>query len=173
MMSFNRQTWMNVLRSVLADLEVSIEETNARVVPMKLPVIEAQAPQMKQLFSNILSNALKFRKPGVPPVITIKCSTIAPGEVESLNLKDDRYYKITISDNGIGFEQEYAEKIFQIFQRLHGKAEYPGSGIGLAICKKIVEYHNGTIHAQGQLHEGCRHSHSFTGKAIKRTDDLT
>lgn len=145
----------DVLRNVLADLEVSIDETKAVVTAAQLPVIEAQAPQMKQLFSNILSNALKFRKPGVPPAISISCRLLDTAEAESLNLFNRQYYKIIIADNGIGFEQEYADRIFQIFQRLHGKAEYPGSGIGLAICKKIVEYHHGTISALGRLDEGA------------------
>ncbi|HEY0679236.1 MAG TPA: ATP-binding protein [Chitinophagaceae bacterium] len=145
-----------ILQKVLNDLEVSIEETKAVIATEKLPVIEAQAPQMKQLFSNILSNALKFRKTSVPPQINISCQVLSDSEIESSNLeKRMKYFRIDIRDNGIGFEQEYAQRIFQIFQRLHGKAEYPGSGIGLAICKKIVDYHNGMIYAQGQMHEGA------------------
>lgn len=146
----------DVLRKVLSDLEISIEEKQAGIKADNLPVIEAQRPQMNQLFTNILSNALKFRKPSVPPVITIKSQTVSSEEMIKLGLRSGiRYFKINFADNGIGFEQEYADSIFQIFQRLHGKAEYPGSGIGLAICKKIVEYHNGLIYAQGQLGEGA------------------
>lgn len=146
----------DVLHKVLSDLEVSIEEKQATVTADKLPAIEAQAPQMKQLFTNILSNALKFRKPSVSPVINITSVPVAAEEVIRHGLRNQtRYHKIQFSDNGIGFEQEYANRIFQIFQRLHGKAEYPGSGIGLAICKKIVEYHNGLIYAKGQLDEGA------------------
>jgi len=145
----------DTLRKVLGDLEVSIEEKHARITSEKLPAIEAQAPLMKQLFTNILSNALKFRKPEVSPLIEISCKTLSSGDAEMHNLNQQiKYYKIDVKDNGIGFEQEYAERIFQIFQRLHGKAEYPGSGIGLAICKKIVDYHNGVIYATGQLDEG-------------------
>ncbi|MGB8191186.1 MAG: PAS domain-containing protein [Chitinophagaceae bacterium] len=154
--AFENTDLNNILRKVLSDLEVSVDEQQAQITSDKLPSIEAQGPQMKQLFTNILSNALKFRKPSVQPVIRIGCKAIAPGESDNPVLKaDTRHYKITITDNGIGFEQEYAERIFQIFQRLHGKAEYPGSGIGLAICKKIVEYHNGIIYANGQLNEGA------------------
>ncbi|HYE56187.1 MAG TPA: PAS domain-containing protein [Chitinophagaceae bacterium] len=145
-----------ILRKVLADLEVSIEEKNARITSERLPVIEAQAPLMKQLFSNILSNALKFRKPAVPPVIEISCKSLSQNEADRLNFsRGTTYFKIEVKDNGIGFEQEYAERIFQIFQRLHGKAEYPGSGIGLAICKKIADYHKGLISARGQLDVGA------------------
>lgn len=145
-----------VLHKVLSDLEVSIEEKQATISAGKLPDIEAQAPQMKQLFTNILSNALKFRKPSVAPLINITCEPVAAEEVIRHGLRNQaRYHKIRFSDNGIGFEQEYADRIFQIFQRLHGKAEYPGSGIGLAICKKIVEYHNGLIYAKGQLGDGA------------------
>jgi signal transduction histidine kinase len=122
----------------------------------KLPVIEAQAPLMKQLFTNVISNAIKFRQQNVPPQITIQSVQISAREAEKLHLeRDNKYFRIEIKDNGIGFEPEYAQRIFQIFQRLHGKAEYPGSGIGLAICKKIVDYHNGVIYAQGQLREGA------------------
>lgn len=145
-----------VFQKALADLEVSIEETGARITAAPLPVIEAQPGQMKQLFVNIISNAIKFRQPSVAPVITVDCSALSEQEAGILvpgNLK--KYYRIRITDNGIGFEQEYAEKIFQIFQRLHGKAEYPGSGIGLAICKKIVDYHNGIIYARGELGKGA------------------
>lgn len=145
-----------VLQKTLADLEVSIEETHAVITPGKLPVIEAQAPLMKQLFTNVLSNAIKFRQQNVPPQITIQSVQISAREAEKLHLeRDNKYFRIEITDNGIGFEPEYAERIFQIFQRLHGKAEYPGSGIGLAICKKIVDYHNGVIYAQGQLNDGA------------------
>jgi signal transduction histidine kinase len=145
-----------VLQKVLGDLEISIEEKQATITAGKLPEIEAQGPQMKQLFINILSNALKFRKPSVHPVINITSKTVAAEEVIRHGLRNQtRYHKIKFSDNGIGFEQEYADRIFQIFQRLHGKAEYPGSGIGLAICKKIVEYHNGLIYAKGQLGDGA------------------
>jgi PAS domain S-box-containing protein len=146
----------DMLQKTIADLEVSIEETQANITTETLPVIEAQLPQMRQLFVNVLSNALKFRTPNVPPQITIHCTRLPAREADKLNLeRDHKYFKIDVKDNGIGFEPEYVQKIFQIFQRLHGKAEYPGSGIGLAICKKIVDYHNGIIYANGQLNEGA------------------
>lgn len=145
-----------VLQKALGDLEVSIEETKAIINPGKLPVIEAQSPQMKQLFTNIISNAIKFRKPDTSPQISIQSERLSSKESDKLNLeRNKKYFRIEITDNGIGFEPEYAQRIFQIFQRLHGKAEYPGSGIGLAICKKIVDYHNGLIYANGQLDQGA------------------
>ncbi|HEX6181327.1 MAG TPA: ATP-binding protein [Chitinophagaceae bacterium] len=145
-----------ILNKGLADMEVSIEETGAQIIAEPLPVVEAHPEQMKQLLVNIISNAIKFRKPGVPPIISIQCEVVADNEADVLGPSGlKKYYRIRIIDNGIGFEQEYAEKIFQIFQRLHGKAEYPGSGIGLAICKKIVDYHNGIIYARGELGKGA------------------
>lgn len=145
-----------VLEKTMSDLEVSIEETHTQINSGRLPVIEAQEPLMKQLFTNVLSNAIKFRTPDVPPQITIHCTTLTVREADKLKLaRDNKYYGIDIKDNGIGFEPEYSQRIFQIFQRLHGKAEYPGSGIGLAICKKIVDYHNGLIYADSQLQQGA------------------
>ena len=111
---------------------------------------------MKQLFTNLLSNAIKFRKTGKPPVIDISTEIVSDEEISNHRLTHEvKHYKIVVRDAGIGFEQEYALKIFQIFQRLHGKAEYPGSGIGLAICKKIVENHNGVIYAESSPNAGA------------------
>jgi signal transduction histidine kinase len=110
---------------------------------------------MKQLFGNIVLNAIKFRSHSASPEIHVCCSIVTGPEKTALNLPDDiRFHKIEVQDNGIGFEPEYAQKIFQIFQRLNGKAEYPGSGIGLAICKKIVEKHNGVIFAKSLTDQG-------------------
>ncbi|NDC40306.1 MAG: histidine kinase, partial [Chitinophagia bacterium] len=137
------------MREVKTDLELVIEETGTTLEFTSLPVIEAVYSQMKQLFTNIVSNAIKFHKEGVPPVINITSGPVDRDEVLTLNLDHNMYYeKITITDNGIGFEPEYAQRIFHVFQRLHGRSEYPGTGIGLAICKKIVEYHKGFIHAE-------------------------
>ena len=145
----------NVLRLVKTDLELVIEETGTIIHSTPLPSIEAIGSQMKQLFANIINNAIKFHKPGITPVITISVNMVDEEEQLHGNYeKDNTYYKIKVEDNGIGFEPEYAARIFQVFQRLHGKSEYPGSGIGLAICKKIVEYHRGSIFAEGQVDEG-------------------
>lgn len=146
----------DVLKEVLTDLELKIEETNARIQQSPLPSIVCYHTQMKQLFTNLLSNAIKFRKPGESPVIDISSVVVSEKEKNERLLPHDRtYYKIIVSDSGIGFEQEYAFKIFQIFQRLHGKAEYPGSGIGLAICKKIVETHNGILYVDSEPGKGA------------------
>jgi light-regulated signal transduction histidine kinase (bacteriophytochrome) len=146
----------NILSEVKADLELKIEETGALIDSERLPVIDAIPMQMRQLFNNLFTNAIKFRKPDQPPRISIKCRQLNEEEKEAQHLRTNiPYFEITVSDKGIGFDQEYASKIFQIFQRLHGKAEYPGSGIGLAICKKIVDNHMGQIHARGELGTGA------------------
>jgi signal transduction histidine kinase len=105
---------------------------------------------MTQLFSNLVNNAIKFRKAGVPPVIRVEAKLMdsSSSSFNSLDLNSARpYYEITVTDNGIGFDNKYAEKIFTIFQRLHGRTEYKGTGIGLAICRKICTNHEGFITA--------------------------
>lgn len=146
----------DILSDVEADLELKIEETGAVITGERLPVLDAIPMQMRQLFTNLFTNAIKFRKPGEPPRISITCRLISDDEKEMLHLRSDHpHYEIRVKDEGIGFDQEYAEKIFQIFQRLHGKAEYPGSGIGLSICKKIAENHLGTISARSEQGKGA------------------
>jgi light-regulated signal transduction histidine kinase (bacteriophytochrome) len=133
---------------VLSDLEVRIEQTQARVEVENLPTIDADALQMRQLFQNLIGNALKFNKPGQPPVIGVR------GEVR--NGSTPPRLELVVSDNGIGFDQKYADRIFVIFQRLHGRGEYEGTGIGLAICKKIVDRHGGTIQATSAPGQGTK-----------------
>ncbi len=153
---FSQVDLNNVIADVKADLELKIEESRVIIETDKLPVIDAIPLQMRQLFTNLFTNAIKFRKPDQPPHITISSRLLSDEDKEVHHLKGDTsYYEITVTDKGIGFEQEYADKIFQIFQRLHGKAEYPGSGIGLAICKKIAENHMGFISARGTPGEGA------------------
>jgi PAS domain S-box-containing protein len=125
-----------ILEDATSELELKIEEAGAVIEHDKLPTIVCNGPQIRQLFANLLGNSLKFRRPGIPTRIRIS------------NIQTKEGTTITFADNGIGFEQEYAERIFLIFQRLHGKSEYPGSGVGLAICKKIVDQHGGTITAE-------------------------
>ena len=111
---------------------------------------------MKQLFSNILSNAIKFKKPDAAVRVGVQAAKLSKAEKHVLSLPANQtFFRIEVRDNGIGFDPEYSEKIFQIFQRLNGKSEYPGSGIGLAICKKITEKHNGLIFAKSQPDEGA------------------
>jgi signal transduction histidine kinase len=147
----------SVLQEVMNELELKIEETGTAIRCSGLPVVAAIAPQMKQLFTNLISNAIKFHREGIPPIIRLEMLEIEEGELQRYNLQPQkRYYKIAITDNGIGFENEYASRIFQVFQRLHGKSEYPGSGIGLAICKKILECHHGVIYAENMNGQGAR-----------------
>ncbi len=146
-----------ILRQVKTDLELTIEETGTVINSNKLPKIDAVTSQMKQLFANLITNAIKFHKPDVSPVINIEASVLTAEEKQRYELaKNVSYHKIEVTDNGIGFESEYAIRIFQVFQRLHGKSEYPGSGIGLAICKKILEYHQGLIFAENMPDMGAR-----------------
>ena len=146
-----------ILDAVISELELKIEETKAVITfSGTFPTLEAVSSEMKQLFSNVLSNAIKFRKTSVAVDINVRSRKISKTEIHNLGLSTDHtYYKMEVQDNGIGFEPEYSEKIFQIFQRLNGKSEYPGSGIGLAICKKIVEKHNGLIVANSQPDRGA------------------
>jgi len=144
------------IESVIADLEVKIEETKTVITCDKFPEIEAYPSQIKQLFNNLIGNGIKFRKADTAAIIRITCSPV--DESDFLNhplIKGTDYVKITVQDNGIGFEQEFSEKIFMIFQRLNGKAEYSGSGVGLAICKKIVDNHHGFIYANSEPEKGA------------------
>ncbi|MBA3285408.1 MAG: PAS domain-containing sensor histidine kinase, partial [Nitrosopumilus sp.] len=110
---------------------------------------------MSQLFSNLISNALKFTRPSVTPEIKITSSVVSEDECRHFELNERcRYYKIEVVDNGIGFENEHVDQIFSIFQRLHGKSAYEGTGIGLAICQKIVQNHHGLIFASSELNKG-------------------
>jgi PAS domain S-box-containing protein len=134
-----------VLKDVLSDLEVRIAEKKSRVEVGFLPKIEADATQMRQLFQNLVGNALKFQRPGVEPVVRVGAKT----------LEDGKTCRITVEDNGIGFDNKYADQIFKVFERLHGKDEYEGTGIGLAVCRKVVERHGGTIRAEGRPGQGA------------------
>lgn len=146
----------NLLEAVMSDLELPIEETGAVVRVEDLPKIDGIPSLLRQLFINIISNSIKFHKPGEAPLIQVTAYRLSKKEKEEhFLLPAANYVKIEIRDNGIGFDQEYEQKIFQVFQRLHGKSEYPGSGIGLAICKRIAERHNGLISATGTENEGA------------------
>ena len=144
-----------MVREVLTDLELTIEEKNAKVELCAIPAIEAIPGQIRQALQNILSNALKFCHPERLPVISIKGERTASVEPGAPSDENGDFCRITISDNGIGFEDIYSEKIFTIFQRLNPRATYDGTGIGLAIVKKIVEKHNGFVWAHGREHYGA------------------
>ena len=156
--AFVKTSLAGIVKEVNTDLELLIEQTNARIYYNQLPEIEAIPLQMSQLFGNLISNALKFTRPGIPPEITITASEPGTAELQqypALNyLAGARYHKIEVADNGIGFDPEHAERIFHIFQRLHAREEYAGTGIGLAMCKKIVQNHNGDIHARSAKGSG-------------------
>lgn len=134
---------------VLSDLEVRIEEVQAQVVVGTLPTIEADPTQMRQLFQNLLSNALKFHLPDQPPIIWVRSEKV------NANGRGPTCWQITVADNGIGFEEKFNDRIFTIFQRLHGRQGYEGTGVGLAICRKIVERHKGQITARSQPGAGA------------------
>jgi light-regulated signal transduction histidine kinase (bacteriophytochrome) len=144
-----------VIKDVINELELRIEEAKAKVRAEPLPALEAVPTEMHQLFNNVIANAIKFRSAERTPSIFIRSEKLSKAEKDKNHLRvDQNYVKIIIKDNGIGFEPDYQDKIFQIFQRLHGKAEYPGSGVGLAICKKIVDNHEGVIYAESNLGVG-------------------
>lgn len=145
-----------IFKQVLADYELKIQQQRAVIKYQQLPTeLEAVPLQISQLFSNLLNNSLKFTKKDAAPVVQIGVSDLTEEQKKfyNLNLKA-RYVNIFYVDNGIGFEQQYAEKIFELFQRLHGKGVYEGSGIGLAICKKIVDNHHGMIYAFSEPDKG-------------------
>jgi PAS domain S-box-containing protein len=146
-----------IVSKVLLDLELVIGQKRADLQVDPLPVLEAVPVQMHQLFYNLVNNALKFSKAGVPPVVRISARTAEPAQVARYpHLHKDRiYYEIVVADNGIGFDQSYAEQIFHIFQRLHTRTEYSGTGIGLALCKKVVTNHYGVIYAEGEKGRGA------------------
>ncbi len=148
-----------VIDAVLDDLELSIQEHDADIYVDTLPVIDGDPLQLQQLFLNLLSNALKFVQPGKKPEIHIGNKPIAREDLPVLLQSNQQiYYEITVSDNGIGFDQSYQERIFQLFHRLHNQNTYPGTGIGLAICKKAAENHGGTITARSEPGKGSTFS---------------
>jgi len=147
-----------VAREVLTDLETAIERAGATVTLGELPVLEADAMQMRQLLQNLVGNALKFRREGVPPVISVR-GTVEPRSQQC---------ELVVADNGIGFEEKFAGRIFDVFQRLHGRGQYEGTGIGLAICRKIVERHGGSIQARSTPGEGSTFLVSLPLKQLLR-----
>jgi PAS domain S-box-containing protein len=137
-----------VTKGVLGDLEVRIEKSGAKIHVGDLPVIEADPMQMHQLLLNLLSNALKFQPPGGIPVVKVRSRTFSA-------LSGEQFCEVTVEDNGIGFDEKYLEKMFAVFQRLHGRSEYEGTGVGLAVCRRITDRHHGTITAKSQPGRGA------------------
>jgi signal transduction histidine kinase len=166
LLSFSRQSMSSadfkevdldkLVKEVIAEFELEVEKTGAKIEMGKLPVIGAVPALIRQLFYNLVNNALKFRKPSVVPVIKIHAERVrTTDQVPGNNAPGKYYYRIIIADNGIGFDPKYADEIFMVFKRLHSHQEIEGTGVGLAICKKIVEKHNGFIIAEGRPGEGA------------------
>ena len=148
----------DIIKDALADLELTIKEKQATIQVNTLPDIEAIPAQMRQLFQNLLSNALKFSNSTIQPEIKIYSELVDDLSLEAMTVKKGRYARIHVCDNGIGLDESYIDKIFVIFQRLHGKTQYEGTGIGLAIVKKIVEKHNGLIGVKSKEEAGATFS---------------
>jgi signal transduction histidine kinase len=149
----------DLVNGVLADLDNAIQENKAIVHIELLPQVEADEAQLRQLFQNLISNALKFKRPESNPEIFLTARQVTGQEAGIVVRNGEQskvFHEIIISDNGIGFPQQYAEQIFQIFQRLHGRSDYPGTGIGLAIVQKAVENHHGYIFASSEPGKGAR-----------------
>ncbi len=145
-----------LLKEVLSNLKISIDESRAVIKSGKLPMAAVIPFQFKQMLQNLIGNSIKYRKEGRNPVIHITHRMVNGESLKDFGaIRVIRYLKISIRDNGIGFDQKYASKIFELFQRLHGKDEYKGTGIGLAICKKIIQNHNGFIVAVGEEGKGA------------------
>ncbi|NJX16692.1 ATP-binding protein [Tamlana crocina] len=146
-----------ILSNVEEDLATVIKETGVELIADKLPVLNGVAFQMEQLFTNLISNSLKYRNLTEAPKIEIRYELVDSSSLPNRLSKEKKlYHQITFSDNGIGFDSQHAEKIFEVFQRLHQKTEYTGNGIGLAICKKIAENHNGHIIAKSSVGSGAQ-----------------
>ena len=134
---------------MVADLDGRLQLTGGRVEIGPLPTLEADKTQMRQLLQNVIANALKFRKLDEPPVVQL-------GSRLDVASSAGPCWEIEVRDNGIGFDNQYRDRIFNLFERLNGRNEYEGTGMGLAICRRIVERHGGSIAAQGELGKGAR-----------------
>jgi hypothetical protein len=150
-----------VINVALDNLSMPVEETNAQIQVGSLPVIEGDSTQLVQLFQNLLSNALKFRRASIIPAIQVSAQNISQTDLPT-TVKPTRqaanYYRIDVADNGIGFDEKYLDRIFQVFQRLHSKGEFAGTGVGLAICEKVAANHGGVITATSQPGQGATFS---------------
>jgi signal transduction histidine kinase len=161
-----------IVRDVVTDLEAQIRDAGGTVDVGDLPTINGDRLQMTQLMQNLISNAMKFRRPDTPPVVSVKGSV---SRSPNGRPADDRV-TITVSDNGIGFDPRYSQRIFRVFERLHGHSEYAGTGIGLALTRKIVERHGGTIVATGELGAGATFTITLplnqTEEVVRSASDL-
>lgn len=159
--TFEQVNLNEVIHAVWSDLKFNVNLLDAEFSTDVMPTVEANSSQMHQLFQNLISNALKFQKKDIPLRISISASVVIGKAAmrEGVNLLPEKnYWRICVSDNGIGFDNQYLDKLFLIFQRLHGRSEYEGTGIGLSICKKICEQHKGDLSAHGLEGEGATFS---------------
>ena len=154
---FEQCNLREIVRSVLSDLEITIEQKRAKVEVGELPIIEADPVQMRQLFQNLISNALKFQKPGERAEVAIEglIYEVRERTAGEVAIPGQRICKIVVRDNGIGFDPKFADQIFVVFQRLHSRSEYEGTGIGLAVCRKITDRHGGSIVAKSAEGQGA------------------
>jgi light-regulated signal transduction histidine kinase (bacteriophytochrome) len=144
-----------VVQEVVVNLEDEIAETRAQVNSGSLPVVKGMPFQLKQLFENLISNSLKYRNEEHAPRITIDSDVVNRKEIHEKFAKGhNRYHRVHVRDNGLGFDPSYADKVFKLFHRLHAHTDKPGTGIGLAICKKIIENHQGFIKASSEVNKG-------------------
>jgi signal transduction histidine kinase len=145
-----------LINEVLTESAALVKKSNAAIHFTALPSLECNSESLKKVFKNLIDNSIKFQPKGQDAQIRIESQLLSEEEKIKLHLPVDLpYYKITFADNGIGFEQENANKVFKPFQRLNGKSEYAGNGLGLAICKKIIDMHKGLLYANGNLNTGC------------------
>jgi signal transduction histidine kinase len=156
-----------VAQEVIGDLEARIQQTQGRIELGALPTLDGDPVQIRQLLQNLLGNALKFHKPGVAPLVKVE-SRLLEGRLTPEGLP---VYEISVEDNGIGFEEIYLDRIFGFFQRLHGRTEYEGTGMGLAICRRIVERHGGQITARSKPGEGSTFLVTLPGMQPKEKQD--
>ncbi len=148
-MDFKSTNLNSIIEEIKIDLEEKILSSNATIISDNLPKLSVIPLQFHQLLQNLIANGIKYQKPDLNPIITITAEKVFDEQDSTRQL-----WKICVSDNGIGFDQQYESKIFELFQRLHGKNEYEGTGIGLAICKKIVQNHKGYIKVNSEVGKG-------------------
>jgi len=156
-----QKTDLNALaKEAIAELEIEVEKSNAKIHIGDLPVVWAIPSLMKQLFHNLISNAVKFRKEDIEPIVYIEAKKVNGSDhPQPVSLNGaHKYYKVSITDNGIGFDPKYSDEIFMVFKRLNSYHEFEGTGVGLSICKKIVEKHHGSIKAQSEPGKGSTFS---------------
>jgi light-regulated signal transduction histidine kinase (bacteriophytochrome) len=145
-----------ILKDVSSDLQTRLEETQGEIKSTPLPNLLANPTQMRQLFQNLLGNAIKFKRPGVAPIVSVSAQRSFNGG-----------WRIQISDNGIGFDESYKDRIFRVFQRLHSREQYEGTGMGLAIVQKIMTAHGGSINVSSQLNHGTTFTLLFPLQSTK------